>query len=352
VKNRPLSARTRDDRIRLVTSAGKPSNEKTPRVGIVDVARHAGVSIALVSLALNGKGRVSEKTRTRIRELADQLGYKPNKAAASLRSGNSRTIGFVLSASGDDEWEAQWAAMSGQILLGAVLSSNRRGYSVVVLPPNASPDSIAGLAGVIVSDSLNSDTTIQAASGFGIPVLTNDRIGDSAIAVNINNGFGEMTRAALDHLHSRGSLRPALLTEPLGLYSNERAEHEYLDWCGKHETEPIVARGRHDRSDLIERIDELLSRDCDSIYSFYEEGPRVLAHLRARGIRVPEDVALVAAAAYSGDENRAVGVSTTVYHPEHQVDEPLDVLFDVIEGKTTPPVTIETGWEFEIHDSS
>lgn len=335
-----------------MTNVGKPNNDKAPRVGIIDVARHAGVSIALVSLALNGKGRVSEATRARIRELAHQLGYKPNKAAASLRSGNSRTIGFVLAASGDDEWEAQWASMTGQILLGAVLAANSRGYSVVVLPPNASPGSIAELAGVIVSDSLPSDTTIQAASQFGIPVLTNDRNGDSAVAVNIDNGYQEMTRAALDHLHSRGSRKPALLTEPLGLYSNELAEQEYLQWCGEHKIEPIVVRGRHDRADLIERIDELLTRDCDSIYSFYEEGPRVLAHLRERGIRVPEDVALVAAAAYSDDENRAVGVSTTVYHPERQVEAPMRALFDVIEGKISPPVTIETGWEFEIHQSS
>jgi DNA-binding LacI/PurR family transcriptional regulator len=326
--------------------------EKPIRVGIVDVARHAGVSIALVSLALNGKGRVSEKTRIRIRELADQLGYKPNKAAASLRSGNSRTIGFVLAASGDDDWTTQWATMSGQILLGAVLAANRRGYSLVVLPPNASADSVAELDGLIVSDSLPSDSTIQAASQFGIPVLTNDRLGDSAVAVNIDNGYRMMTRAAFDHLRSRGSQRPSLLTEPLGLYSNELAELEYLDWCGQHGLEPIVARGRHDRTDLVDRVDELLARGCDSIYSFFEEGPQILAHLRERGIRVPEEIALVAAAPYSGEINRVAGVSTTVYHPERQVDEPVDALFDVIEGKVTPPVMIETGWELEINQSS
>jgi DNA-binding LacI/PurR family transcriptional regulator len=335
-----------------VTSDDVSRNVTPIRVGIVDVARHAGVSIALVSLALNGKGRVSEKTRTRIRELADQLGYKPNKAATALRLGSSRTIGFVFAASGDDDWNAQWAVMTGQILLAVVVAANRRGYSVVVLPPNASADSIADLDGLIVSDSLPTDYTIQAASRFGVPVLTNDRPGDSAVAVNINNGYGMMTRAALDHLHSRGSQRPSLLTEPLGLYSNELAEQEYLDWCGHHGREPIVARGRHDRTDLVDRVDELLARGCDSIYSFFEEGPQILAHLRGRGIRVPEEVALVAAAPYSDDINRAAGVSTTVYHPERQVDEPVDALFDVIEGKVAPPVTIETGWELKFHQSS
>lgn len=321
------------------------------KVGIAEVAREAGVSIALVSLALNNKGRVSPQSVLRIREIADRLGYKANRAAASLRSGRSRTIGFVLSGSGDDDWNEQWAAMSAQILLGVVMAANRSGYSLVVLPPNASAESIGELDGLVMSDSLPSDTSLAEASRLGVPVLSNERP-DASIAVNIDSGYRAMTRAALDHFHSHGASRPALLTEPLGLYSNELSEKEYIAWCGEHSIEPIVARGRHDRSDLIERVDELLARGCDAIYSFYEEGAEILSHLRQRGIRVPEDIALIAAAAYSGDANRAVGVSTTVYHPELQVEAPLDALIDVIEGRATPPITLDMGWEFEIHESS
>ena len=334
-----------------MTTKRQSDDTKPPRVGIADVAREAGVSIALVSLALNNKGRVSPKSALRIREIADRLGYKANRAAASLRSGRSRTIGFVLSGSGDDDWTEQWAAMSGQILLGVVMAANRAGYSLVVLPPNASAEAFGDLDGLVMSDSAPSDSSIAEAVRLGVPVLSNERP-DASIAVNIDSGYRAMTRAALDHFQSRGANRPALLTEPLGLYSNELSEKEYIAWCGEHSIEPIVARGRHDRRDLIGRVDELLARGCDAIYSFYEEGAEILSHLRQRGIRVPEDIALIAAAAYSGDANRAAGVSTTVYHPELHMDAPMDALIDVIEGRATPPITLNMGWEFEIHESS
>ena len=61
-----------------------------------DVARAAGVSRSLVSLALNGSPKVAEETRRRIAETADRLGYRVNAAAASLARQQSRTIGLVL----------------------------------------------------------------------------------------------------------------------------------------------------------------------------------------------------------------------------------------------------------------
>ncbi|WP_243639014.1 LacI family DNA-binding transcriptional regulator [Streptacidiphilus pinicola] len=62
-----------------------------------DVARLAGVSRATVSYVLNDTagGRVSEKTRLRVRAAADQLGYVPHAAARSLRAGHT---GLVLMA--------------------------------------------------------------------------------------------------------------------------------------------------------------------------------------------------------------------------------------------------------------
>ena len=63
---------------------------------IRDVARRAGVSIATVSAALNGKGPVSEETRRRVWEAAAAVGYAPNAIARSLRLGKSRLIGVVV----------------------------------------------------------------------------------------------------------------------------------------------------------------------------------------------------------------------------------------------------------------
>jgi LacI family transcriptional regulator len=67
------------------------------RVRISDVATAAGVSIATVSASLNGveSARISADTRARVRDVADRLGYVPNRLARSLRVQRSGTIGFI-----------------------------------------------------------------------------------------------------------------------------------------------------------------------------------------------------------------------------------------------------------------
>jgi len=55
-----------------------------------DVARSAGVSLATASYAMREDHRVSRKTREKILQAADRLGYSPNRHAASLRKGESK----------------------------------------------------------------------------------------------------------------------------------------------------------------------------------------------------------------------------------------------------------------------
>ena len=62
---------------------------------IVDVARHAGVSTAAVSFALNGRPGVAE-TRDRIHKVADELGWEPSASARSLGGRREHTIGLVI----------------------------------------------------------------------------------------------------------------------------------------------------------------------------------------------------------------------------------------------------------------
>ena len=63
---------------------------------INDVAKHANVSVTTVSLALSGKGRISDVTVQKINQVIDQLGYVRNKNAARLRSGQSAIIGVIV----------------------------------------------------------------------------------------------------------------------------------------------------------------------------------------------------------------------------------------------------------------
>lgn len=66
-------------------------------VTVKDVARRAGVSVASVSRALNGLPGVSDSVVQRVQEAADELRYRPNAVARSLRTDASRTLGLVIS---------------------------------------------------------------------------------------------------------------------------------------------------------------------------------------------------------------------------------------------------------------
>lgn len=68
----------------------------TPRPNIRDVARVAGVSTALTSLALNDRNGVAPGTKARILAAAEQLGYRPDPHARALRTGVTNTFGLIV----------------------------------------------------------------------------------------------------------------------------------------------------------------------------------------------------------------------------------------------------------------
>lgn len=70
-------------------------------MNIYDVSEKANVSIATVSRVLNGNPNVSEKTRARVLEVMDEIGYTPNVFARGLGLGTIQTIGIMCSDSSD-----------------------------------------------------------------------------------------------------------------------------------------------------------------------------------------------------------------------------------------------------------
>ena len=63
---------------------------------IREVAEKAGVSYTTVSHVINNTRFVSETTRARVQKAMDELNYRPNAVAQSLRSGKTNTIGLIL----------------------------------------------------------------------------------------------------------------------------------------------------------------------------------------------------------------------------------------------------------------
>jgi alanine racemase len=65
------------------------------RPRIADVARQAGVSKTAVSFAFNSPERLSQDTATRIRDVAESLGYRPHPVARMLTEGQTWNIGIL-----------------------------------------------------------------------------------------------------------------------------------------------------------------------------------------------------------------------------------------------------------------
>ncbi len=69
----------------------------TGRLGIKELARHLNLSVSTVSRALNGYDDVRRETRRRVEQAAQDLGYSPHHAAATLRGQSTQTVTFMLS---------------------------------------------------------------------------------------------------------------------------------------------------------------------------------------------------------------------------------------------------------------
>ena len=78
-------------------SAG--GRKSSGRVTLRDIAKDAGVTAATVSDILNERERcwASKETKERVRAVADRLGYRVNRAARLLRTGNSGLMGIIIS---------------------------------------------------------------------------------------------------------------------------------------------------------------------------------------------------------------------------------------------------------------
>src|SRR5258708_15437700 len=90
-----------DPRHRAECKLTKETKKRAPRrksnaVSVVDVARAAGVSTATVSRVLNGNATVAADLQSRVRGIAQELGYTPHAAARALASQRSKTIGAVI----------------------------------------------------------------------------------------------------------------------------------------------------------------------------------------------------------------------------------------------------------------
>lgn len=93
-------------------------------VTINDVAKAAGVSPATVSRVVNGKGKVGDACRARVKKIIRELGYKPNTSAQSLASRQTTNVGVITPKISMEFF--------GNLAAGAEVAARANGYSLLI----------------------------------------------------------------------------------------------------------------------------------------------------------------------------------------------------------------------------
>ena len=323
------------------------------RVSIRDVAREAGVSVTTVSHALNDKGRLNPETRERVREVAQQLGYRPNPAARSLVSGRTGLIAVLASLPSGVHAELGDFGYFADLIGGATGVAVSHDVALVVAP-SATP--VTGdepfvwdrvpLDGVVVAGPMADDAALPGLREGGIPFVTIGRDpggGESDAVVAADDLAG--TRAVLDHLVEAGSTRPGLIVLPPLFAVTKDAADGYQAWCEDHDVEPVAEQVGiedllRDRAETVAgAVDRLLAAGTDAIYCPVEQlGMAALARLDARRVAVPGDVLL----ATTNDAGRAqvASVPVTTLDTDHRElgRRAVDLLLALIAGDREPPL--------------
>lgn len=313
-------------------------------IGIKDVANAAGVSTTTVSHALSGKGRLPDTTRQRVREIAEQLGYRPSALARGLAGG--RTGMLAMTVSGSEDFPVQVGDLDYflQVINAATSVALERGYAVTLLPGSSSADTLARLPldGGIVVDPVRNDPVVGALTARNLPVVTLGRQpGGTPEAPWVDNDHRAGTRAMLNHLAEQGATRIALLTaQMVSSYALDTLA-AYEGWCAESGIRPVVATvrgGLNERAAYLETM-KLLQRPSlppDAIYATLDRlAIGALLAAEAQSIRVPDELRIAACTESEESRRSRPALTALTLNPELLAGEAIDLLIDLIEDRPT-----------------
>lgn len=276
------------------------------RVTSKDIAARAGVSRTTVSFVLNNVPgtRITDETRQRVLEAAQQLGYHPDAAARSMVSGRRQVIGFVVRQSTEQAFSDHFLP---QVLNGVAQAAGSRGYRTLFepIPPEKMEDAYTQLIqerhidGIVLSGPRYDDQELLRLHDTGAHVVMTGQLPQTTIPfVDVNNING--AAQATQHLIDLGHKRIGLITNaPLAYTSSADRLTGYcqaLAVAGIPYDETIVRYG-----DLMPRggdlaMSELLNLPQPPTAVFVASDTVALGAIQAlhrRGLQAPQDVALV-----------------------------------------------------------
>lgn len=281
----------------LVTDAVRAP--ASARATLTDVAARAGVSVGTASKALSGTGRMRPETRERVLEAAGALGFSPNQHAQSLHTGRSWTVGLMTTDG--------IGRFSIPVLLGAEDALGAGKISVLLCDTRG--DAIREqhhlrtlierrVDGIIVTGRRTDPRAPLTGVGPIPTVYTVSPSEDPADMSVVSDDAGGAT-LAVEHLLGLGRTRIAHVTGPAHHAAARDRAARTLGLLERAGLAPATGRVHH--GDWSEswgrRAAEAVLRgapDTDAFFCGNDQIARGVADtLRERGVRVPDEVAIV-----------------------------------------------------------
>lgn len=274
-----------------------------------DVARHLGINQKSVSIAFGASGRIADETRERILQAASKLGYRPNHLAAGLRGARTKSVGVIWA------FVDPWAG-DAVIALDVLNRVQARGFAAyqaqrtddAAILCRQIDDFLARRVDAIVIQTIpsllrNPQVTERLLRAPAVVAVAREPV-ESFRADMVIHDRNEAIRQVVAHLAKTGRKRPAMVLE-MQQESNPPKFEIFRAECRKHgipehpkliiDLGPAGSADRHGSLHTT-AFQKHFARgvDVDAIFCFNDIGAlAMMRELEDRGVRVPDDVAVV-----------------------------------------------------------
>lgn len=262
------------------------------RATIRAVAAMAGVSPSTVSRALNSPGLVNERTRQRVVECAELVGYQPNRAARSLVLGRTSNVGLIVPDIANPFYAPFIKAVEAYF--------RPTGYAVFLADTDEDPRTEVRLAeamaaradGVILCSPRMSGQRLRSIAERTTTVIAH-RVSRTvpSIAMDWATGIDQ----AVTHVHALGHRRCAFLSGPRDSWANRQRRRLLRAGCERRGIE-LVELGPYEPmfTGGFRAADEVMAAGVTAVFAYNDlVALGVLARLHDRGVRVPDHLSLV-----------------------------------------------------------
>ncbi len=272
-------------------------------VTIADVARAAGVSNSTVSYVISGKRPISPTTRDRVEQSIKELGYHPNAGARALASHRTQVIGLVVPLRAD-----MAVPVIMQFVTAIVTAARDHDHDVLLLTKEEGCEGIervcasAMVDALIVMDVENDDERVPLLADCGRPVVLIGLPAEDHGLPCIDLDFRAAGRAVVDHLADLGHHDIAMIGPPAAVYERRTGYAlRLLDGVNAQAQarDVVVAASPCEPTyrGVARCVDDIMRTMPGFTAVFVHNEPAVtplLSVLRQRGLRIPDDLSLVA----------------------------------------------------------